>query len=68
MSQARLLWAYAMLGERMGGACLAALVGQARAELQRFSVGDLTVMLWSLGIAQVCYCLGRAKLVWQSCQ
>ena len=54
MSQTRLLWASAMLGERMGNACMAALVGQARAELQRFSVGDLTLMLWSLCIAQVC--------------
>ena len=62
MSQARLLWAYAMLGERMGSACLAAVVGHARAELQRCSVGELTLMLWSLCIAQARYCLGHAKL------
>lgn len=49
-----------MLGERMGGACLAALVGQARMELQHFSVGELTLMLWSLCVAQVCFCPGRA--------
>ena len=68
MSQARLLWAYAMLGERMGGACLAALVGQARAELQRFSLPDLTLMLWSLCISQVRHCPSNAKLSWPSCQ
>ena len=46
--------AYAALGERMGDGCLAALVGQARKELQRFGVQGLGMMLWSLCIVQVC--------------
>lgn len=48
------LWAYASLGERMSGACLAELVGQARKELQHFSVQNLTMVLWSLCFFQVC--------------
>ena len=48
------LWAYAALGVRMGDACLAAMVGQARKELQRFHVQGLAMMLWSLCILQVC--------------
>ena len=49
-----ILWAYASLGEHMGGACRAALVGQAQKELQHFSVQALTTVLWSLCILQVC--------------
>lgn len=47
-------WAYAALGMRMGNACLAALVGQARKELQHFHEQNLAMMLWSLCIVQVC--------------
>ena len=53
MLQAMILWAYATLGERMGDACLAALVGQARKEMQHFSVQNLAMVLWSLCVAQV---------------
>ena len=48
-----ILWAHASLGERMGGACLAALLGQARKELKQFSERQLISLLWSLCIAQV---------------
>ena len=49
-----MLWAYASLGMHMGNACLAALVGQARKELQRFGVQELAMTLWSLCVVQVC--------------
>ena len=48
------LWAYAALGVPMGAACQAALVGQARKELQQFHEQDLAMTLWSLCIVQVC--------------
>ena len=46
-------WAYAALGERMGAACLAALLEQARRELRLFKVGHVTMVLWSLCVMQV---------------
>ena len=49
-----MLWAYASLGMHMGDACVAALVGQARRELQHFQQRSLAMMLWSLCIVQVC--------------
>ena len=54
MLQAMTFWAYAALGVRMGDACLAALVGQARKELQHFHEQNVAMMLWSLCIVQVC--------------
>ena len=46
--QANFLWAYATLGEPMGGACLAALAAQAQRQLPRFKEQNLSNMAWAL--------------------
>lgn len=47
MLQAAVLWAYATLGERMGGACLEALAAQAQKRLPCFEALHVAMMLWA---------------------
>ena len=47
--QANFLWAYAMLGERMGGSCSAALAANALTLLPRFTTQQLGNTAWALG-------------------
>ena len=46
--QANFLWAYAILGERMDGRCLAALASKALTLLPRFSAQELSNTAWAL--------------------
>ncbi|KAK9831465.1 hypothetical protein WJX81_008090 [Elliptochloris bilobata] len=47
------LWAWATLGEQLGGACLAALVKQAQKELPRFNSQNLANTAWALATMRV---------------
>ena len=63
-AQANFLWAYATLGERMGGASLEALAAQAQKQLPQFNSQNVANMMWAF--AKLKYNPGATLL--QSCE
>ena len=63
-AQANFVWAYAMLDERMGAACLKALAAQAQKQLPQFEAQNLANMMWAF--AKLAYTPDTTLL--QSCE
>ena len=59
-AQTMCLWAYATLGERVSGACLAALAAEAEKQLPRYDAQHVANMLWAF--AKLDYSPGAALL------